>query len=303
MLIKYKNYNFRKGTKALIYQAQEILNDYSEQGYVLTVRQLYYQFVSKDLLENNEKNYKMLINTITKARLAGMISWHSIEDRNRKTVEWQKEESEHNVLSGIEYNLQFDYWARQDHYVEVWVEKDALSSVIEKPCRKLRVPYLACKGYLSSSEAWRAGQRYEKALEAGKKCVLIHLGDHDPSGIDMTRDNQDRMDLFTQNAGVDLRRIALNRDQIDDYSPPPNPTKLTDSRAIDYIKQHGNSSWELDALEPKIIDKLITQEINGMIDHDVWNKTRGEELSSRDALEALGDNWSEIREHVTENYL
>jgi len=286
-----------------MFQAQEILKDYRRQGYVLTVRQLYYQFVSKDLLENNEKNYKMLISTITKARLAGLISWHAIEDRNRGAVTYRSEESEENVLSGIEYGLSYDHWARQEHYVEVWVEKDALSSVIEKPCGKYGVPYLACKGYLSASEMWRAGQRFEKAIEDGKKCVIIHLGDHDPSGLDMTRDNQERMNLFTQNMGVDLRRIALNIDQIEQYAPPPNPAKVTDSRSVDYIKQYGNKSWELDALEPKVIDALITKEIKGMIDQDRWDMVTEMQTEGRQYLEALGDNWGEIREHIGDKFL
>jgi len=303
MLIKYQNFRFRKGTEALMFQAQEILKDYRRQGYVLTVRQLYYQFVSKDLLENNEKNYKMLISTITKARLAGLISWHAIEDRNRGAVTYRSEESEENVLSGIEYGLSYDHWARQEHYVEVWVEKDALSSVIEKPCGKYGVPYLACKGYLSASEMWRAGQRFEKAIEDGKKCVIIHLGDHDPSGLDMTRDNQERMNLFTQNMGVDLRRIALNMDQIEHYAPPPNPAKVTDSRAVNYIKQYGNKSWELDALEPKVIDALITKEIKGMIDQDRWDMVTEMQTEGRQYLEALGDNWDEIREHIGDKFL
>jgi len=303
MLIKYQNFRFRKGTEALMFQAQEILKDYRRQGYVLTVRQLYYQFVSKDLLENNEKNYKMLISTITKARLAGLISWHAIEDRNRGAVTYRSEESEENVLSGIEYGLSYDHWARQEHYVEVWVEKDALSSVIEKPCGKYGVPYLACKGYLSASEMWRAGQRFEKAIEDGKKCVIIHLGDHDPSGLDMTRDNQERMNLFTQNMGVDLRRIALNIDQIEQYAPPPNPAKVTDSRSVDYIKQYGNKSWELDALEPKVIDALITKEIKGMIDQDRWDMVTEMQTEGRQYLEALGDNWGEIREHIGDKFL
>jgi hypothetical protein len=199
--------------------------------------------------------------------------------------------------------LSYDHWARQEHYVEVWVEKDALSSVIEKPCGKYGVTYLACKGYLSASEAWRAGQRFEKAVEDGKKCVLIHLGDHDPSGIDMSRDNQDRIDLFTQHSGVELRRIALNMDQIDQYAPPPNPAKVTDSRFVNYIKKYGESCWELDALEPKVIDAMIEKEIRSMIDQDRWNMVTEMEAEGRKALEALGDNWGEIREHITGQYL
>ena len=112
------------------------------------------------------------------------------------------------------------------------------------------MPYMACKGNLSASEAWRAGQRFERAAEAGKDLVLFHLGDQDPSGVDMTRDNGDRVELYSSGQFVDVRRLALNMDQVEEYSPPPNPVKLTDSRAEGYVAQFGTSSWELDALEP-----------------------------------------------------
>lgn len=144
---------------------------------------------------------------------------------------------------------------------------------------------------------------FKRAIHDGKKCVLIHLGDHNPSGMDMTRDNQDRIDLFTANMGVDLRRIALNMDQVDQYSPPPNPAKITDSRGTGYIERFGRASWEPDALEPKVIDELIRNEIKGMIDFDVWDRTQAEERVKREALAALGDNRDEVREHVVETYL
>jgi hypothetical protein len=172
---------------------------------------------------------------------------------------WLIEESEQEVLKDIERGFALDRWARQNTYVEVWVEKEALASVIERPCGRFAVPYMSCKGYLSVSEAWRAGQRFEEMLDQGRHCVLIHLGDHDPSGIDMTRDNDDRLALFAGER-IDVRRIALNMDQVQRYNPPPTPTKITDSRAGDYIRKHGQTSWELDALQPQVLDKLISDE-------------------------------------------
>jgi hypothetical protein len=117
---------------ATIEQANEIIDNYRRQGYTLTLRQLYYQFVSRDLIENSEKSYKNLGNAINDGRMAGLISWRGIEDRGRGINAWLIEEDEQEVLSGIEHRFSLDYWERQDTYVEVWVEKDALSSVIER---------------------------------------------------------------------------------------------------------------------------------------------------------------------------
>lgn len=278
---------------ATIEQANTIIADYRRQGYILTLRQLYYQFVSRDLIENTEKSYKNLGNAINDGRMAGLIRWDGIEDRGRGINAWLIEEDEQEVLSGIEAGLSLDYWQRQNTYVEVWVEKDALSSVIERPCGQWRVPYMPCKGYLSASEAWRAGRRFMEHAENGRHCVMIHLGDHDPSGIDMTRDNGDRLEIFAEQ-GIEVRRIALNMDQVERYRPPENPAKLTDTRANDYIDRYGPHSWELDALEPRVLHALIDTEIRSLIDDDVWDETEREETQRRHYLSQLHERYEDI---------
>lgn len=295
----FRNYKPEVATRTVIQQARDIIDEYSEQGFTLTLRQLYYQFVARGLRENSDKSYDALGRIIARAREAGMLPWDGIEDRNRDTTIWRIEEDESMALDGVEARFAMDFWSPQDTYVELWVEKDALVAVVERPCDEYRVPFLACKGYLSSSEAWRAGRRFRSALRQGKKAVLIHLGDHDPSGIDMTRDNSDRIDMFARSEGVEVRRIALNRDQIDLYKPPPNPTKMTDKRAKKYIAEHGKTSWELDALPPQVIHDLITNEVNKYIDPDIWARTREREEKGRELLAALTDEWDgELRDVV-----
>lgn len=298
MRITYQELNIGSKRLAIIETANTIIGDYRAQGYVLTLRQLYYQFVSRALIENTEQSYKNLGSAINDGRVAGLIDWEGIEDRDRAVSNWLIEEDEQEVLRDIEYRFALDFWERQNAYVEVWVEKAALSSVIERPCRKHRVPYLACKGYLSASEAWRAGQRFEAKADEGRRCVLIHLGDHDPSGIDMTRDNEDRVQLFSNASPVEVRRIALNRDQVDRYRPPENPAKVTDSRAADYIARHGDKSWELDALEPSVLERLIEDEIETLVDEEVWDQTREEERERRAILSAMHDRYDDIADFL-----
>lgn len=283
---------------AIAEKANEIITLYAGQGYTLSLRQLYYQFVARDLIENKDQSYKRLGDIIADARKAGLISWTAIEDRGRGIKPWLIEEDEQEVLNGIERQFALDYWERQNTYVEVWVEKDALSSVIERPCRRYRAPYMPCKGYLSASEAWRSGQRFRKAYEDGRRCVLIHLGDHDPSGIDMTRDNGDRVTVFSHHSEVEVRRIALNMDQIEEFNPPPNPAKVTDSRAADYIERFGDTSWELDALEPSELDRLISNELLSLIDPDIWEDTEREEEERRQVLAALHGRFDEIKDFL-----
>lgn len=297
MKIAYRHWNPHSKTQSLIQIAQDIINEYRAGGYTLTLRQLYYQLVARDIIPNKERSYKNLSSTMTKARMAGMISWEAIEDRNRESVGFWTDEDPMNPINALPHYIRFDQWARQEHYIEVWVEKEALGNVIAKACNPYMVPYMSCKGYLSASEAWRAGRRFlRKSLHEGKQCHLIHLGDHDPSGLDMTRDNHDRLAIFSEiPGGVHVNRIALNMDQIREYNPPPNPTKLTDSRSGDYVKRFGKSSWELDALKPEMMVRLIQSEITNLIDFDIWNETERQESLVQKELQSIGNNWPEIK--------
>ena len=297
MKIAYEDRNFSKKSLGRIEQANTIIDEYEAQGFTLTLRQLYYQFVARNLLENTGRSYKRIGKLIRDARMAGHVSWTAIEDRGRSLVEWLKEEDERNVFRDLERRFALDYWSRQGVYVEVWIEKAALRNIIERPCSAYRVPHLGCIGYLSISEIWRAAhERFERAAAEGRRCVLIHLGDHDPSGLDMTRDNKDRLDRLTDIASVEIRRIALNIDQVVHYNPPPNPTKETDTRAAEYVQRFGNHSWELDALEPSVIEELIESELDSLIDFDVWAETKEEEDERRSVLARVHDRWDDIVE-------
>lgn len=222
----------------------------------------------------------------------GIISWTAIEDRNRGSKGWLIEEDLGRIFRDLPYSFAVDMWARQENYVEVWVEKEALGNVIEKACRSFRVRHMACKGYLSASEAWRAGKRMHHALLRRQNPVIIHLGDHDPSGIDMSRDNEDRVSMFG-GCWVDLKRIALNMDQVEQYNPPPNPAKVTDSRAEDYIRRFGSTSWELDALEPSTLIDLIRSEIEPLINYDLWEEDSDREDEMRKRLREMGQEFRE----------
>lgn len=294
----FKHWKPSLHSSALVTKANQIINDYREQGYTLTLRQLYYQFVARDLIENSERSYKNLGNIISKARDAGLIDWSAIEDRNRSFNTFWTDEDSLNVIEDTPRQIRFDQWARQDTYVEVWVEKEALGNVISRACDQFLVPHMSCKGYLSSSEAYRAGKRFERAHMEGKDLVLIHLGDHDPSGIDMTRDNDERLELYSCFSDVDVRRIALNMNQVEQYTPPPNPAKITDSRAKDYIKKFGRTSWELDALEPQVIEDLITKEIKGLINFDTWHEVEELEYEEKEKLRRLSRNWDDVQKFL-----
>ena len=283
MYIAYANTRFSKNSQLIIEQANQIIDEYQEQGFTLTLRQLYYQFVSRDIIPNTMQSYKRLGSIINDARMAGLVSWEAIEDRTRNLEALPSWNSPRGIMAAVVDQYRIDKWEKQPYRPEVWIEKEALVGVIAGVCNELQVPYFACRGYNSQSEQWLAGRRLMRHQEHGQTPIIFHLGDHDPSGIDTTRDNVDRLEMFAE-APVKVERLALNIDQIRKHRPPPNPAKMTDSRFVGYVKIHGKQSWELDALEPQMIADLVRSSIRGIIDDTEWASAVDREEQGRDAL-------------------
>lgn len=293
MYESFKQQNFRKDSLDLIAKCDRIITDYQAQGFTLTLRQLYYQLVSRDIVENTVRSYKRIGDLINNARLAGMIDWDGIEDRTRNLKSPSSWSSPEQILAAVASQYQEDPWLKQAYAPEIWIEKDALIGVIEPVCRRMRVPYFACRGFTSQSEVYTAGKRFAQASRRGRVPIVFHLGDHDPSGLDMTRDNEDRIQMFAGES-VEVRRIALNMTQIEEYNPPPNPAKDTDSRFIEYQARYGDTSWELDALEPKVIDALIQDHLNDILNQLNWNASLEAEANRKVVLQEITDNFEAV---------
>ena len=281
--IKYINKTFQAGSLNLIETANEIITDYAGQGYDLTLRQLYYQFVARDLLPNTVRSYKRLGSVISDARLAGLVDWSAIVDRTRNLRANPHWDNPEDIVRSAAQQFAIDRWADQSDRVEVWIEKDALLGVIEPICNALDVPFFSCRGYISQSEAWNAAIRLGRWDKAGQRTTVIHLSDHDPSGIDMSRDIAARFETFR--VPVEVVRIALTMDQIEHFNPPPNPAKTTDSRAADYIAEYGPESWELDALSPDVLSGLVKKTVGEFIDQEQWSEGTERELEGRAKIE------------------
>jgi hypothetical protein len=283
--ICYTPRRFSEHSRAIIAQANTIIREYQTQGLGLTLRQIYYQFVSRGWLPNVQAEYKRLGGILNDARMAGLVDWEAIEDRTRNLQRQSHWDNPTHLLKDAARQYNEDLWADQDYYVEVWIEKDALVGILDAVCPENDVPFFSCRGYTSQSEMWVAAMRLNRAMRVNNRvAVVIHLGDHDPSGVDMTRDIQDRLNTFSTAAfakppkydpewearPVAVRRIALTIAQVNQYSPPPNPAKMTDSRVGRYIDEFGDESWELDALEPRTLVDLIQSEIHNFRDPERW---------------------------------
>ena len=257
MKIEFVPKTFRENTLRIIDIANDIIEEYKQDGYDLTVRQLFYQFVSRALIENTEKQYKRLGNILSDGRLAGLIDWAAITDRTRTVSHYGYYDSIQELLETAKESYSVNMWEGQEYRPEVWIEKDALAGIVSEICNEFKVPYLSCRGYASQSAMYDAACRMYRYECDGQTPVIIHLGDHDPSGIDMTRDIFDRLHILSEvQSFTKVDRIALNMPQIEELNPPPNPTKPDDTRSPKYIEEFGYESWELDAIKPANLPSL-----------------------------------------------
>jgi hypothetical protein len=317
---------------AVIDAANAICEQYAAQGLVLTLRQLYYQFVARDLVPNEQREYDRLGDICRDARMAGLMDWDHLIDRTRNLQGWKSYRGPEEAVDELAQHYQRDMWATQKKRIEVWIEKDAAIGVVEGVCAANRVPYFSCRGYTSMSEMHDAAQRIRWHIEQGERVTILHVGDHDPSGLDMSRDIEDRLRTFISRdwAGLHLgtgrwtrrdikssmqtwmaehgndhvslgtspwsvKRIALNLDQIEMYDPPPNPAKQSDGRFRRYVQETGlDESWELDALEPSVLSGLIQDEVDALRDDTVWAEADLQMETDRKALVGIKNWWDEV---------
>jgi hypothetical protein len=334
-LTKYEHHNFKAGRLAMIEQANAICDQYAEQGLTLTLRQLYYQFVARDLLANKQTEYNRLGELCRDARMAGLMDWDHLIDRTRNLQTFRTYDSPQKAMQDAAKKYHRDLWAPQGQRIEVWIEKDAAIGVVEGVCETNSVPFFSCRGYTSMSEMHDAAQRLRWHIDQGNQVTILHIGDHDPSGIDMSRDIEDRLRSFIHRDWAGLRmgagshtrgairssmaeriiserdrkkidvdyvgapwrvkRIALNIDQIEQYSPPPNPAKTTDARFLRYREETGlDESWELDALEPTVLQNLIQSEVDTLRVDDIWDKSERTMEGERLVLTGISNWWDDV---------
>ena len=302
---KFIDHNFAKSSIDLITKANEIVSEYVADGFVLTLRQLYYQMVARDIIENKTQSYKRLGAILNDARYAGLVDWSALEDRTRNLKSQSHWTDPADIIYSAARSFALDKWSTQKQRPEIWVEKEALAGIVERAGQTNDVSYLSCRGYMSASEMYEAAQRIRVRRRAGQETLIIYLGDHDPSGLDMSDgDIPKRFETFLSKYGqspVEVNRVALNWDQIEQYQPPPNPAKETDSRFAAYQDQFGDESWELDALDPNTLLALIQDAIDAIKDQDAFEERAELEASQRRILTAASERWEDVAEFLGDN--
>lgn len=271
-----------------------ILEEYRLQGFILTLRQLYYQLVSRDVVPNNQKEYAKLSILLTKGRMAGIVDWSAIEDRGRSPKLPFHIKGVQEALNVISDQYRINRQEGQENYIEVWVEKDALSNVFARVTNPYHISLMVNKGYSSSSAMYEAAKRFKYAyINKGQSGKLLYFGDHDASGKDMVRDVEERL---TEMGVIDLvvYNPSLTMEQITQYGPPENPAKQTDPRAKWYIEKYGNSSWELDALPPPVLMQIVRDNVIQHMDLDLFHEVRIKEANQKSVITKYAESYVEI---------
>jgi hypothetical protein len=295
--IAFKETAFRENTLEVIAAANKIITEYQRQGFRLTVRQAYYQFVSRDWITNTEASYKKIVRIIGEGRENGLIDWSAIEDRTRAVQSVTHWESPQHIIEASARSYCEDKWAAQATRVEVWIEKEALAGVFEMVCERLDVALFPCRGYSSKTSKFEGAERLAGYEELGQRTVVIYFGDHDPSGIDMGRGLQRNLALYGSRAA--LIRVGMNMDQVEQYAPPPNFAKPSDSRYRKYQEEFGNKCWELDALDPATLVALVEDGVSRYRDDDAWQAATAAEEERRSALTAAAERWDAVTTYLS----
>ena len=265
---KFRDVRFRGDTQVYLANILEIINKYQKMGYRMTLRQLYYQLVAAGMVENKTKEYDKLSRNLTNARMGGYVDWQAIEDRVRIPIMHAEFENIAELVEAACASYRLPRWRDQDYYIELWTEKDAISSILKPLAMEYHIHLIVNRGYSSASAMYDASYRFRTPEAEDKHCTILYLGDFDPSGLDMDRDIKSR--LYEFGVEVDYIRIGLTWEQIQEHKPPLNPAKLQDPRAGNYVAQYGESSWEVDALPPEVLHEIVDNAITERMDEDKY---------------------------------
>ncbi len=282
MKINFLKLSLRPENQEKLEIVNEIIEDYLRQGFRLTLRQLYYQLVSKDLIPNKQAEYNKLGSLMVKGRMGGVVDWNAIEDRIRKPYLPYSADSAEDAVDDLVDSFRLNRQMGQENHIEVWIEKDAISNLLLPITKKFHVNLMVNRGYSSCSAMFDSAQRFKEAIENGQDVHILYLGDHDPSGLDMIRDIEDRTsemlnEYFGSDYSLSFHHIGITDEQIQEFSPPPNPTKIRDPRAKWYLEKFGNKSWEVDALPPNVLHSVLREKIEELIDMDLYREVLKQE--------------------------
>lgn len=255
----------------------------------MTVRQVYYRLVTTGAIEKTEQEYKgTVVRLLTEMRRAGDLPFEWIADNTRWMRKPRTHSSLHDMLASSARTYRRSIWQDQSDYVEVWLEKEALAGVLYHETERWDVPLMVTRGYPSLSFIHGAA---ESINACAKPTYLYYFGDHDPSGLDITRSVEEGIRELAPDAEIYFERVAVTREQIDEYDLPTRPTKKTDARS----RHFAGESVEVDAIPPADLRALVSDCIERHIAVRTLDQTKAIEQLERETLDQFASNLPPIR--------
>ena len=268
-----------KKRRELIARIDEIASDYASRGMKLTVRQCYYQLVSRGVIPNSADEYKKIVDTVKTGRLAGLLDWEAFEDRGRYVRQNAHWDSPKEIIEAAARQYRIDTRATQPYYLETWIEKDSLVSILEDICLPLDVPCFSCRGFSSVTALYEASERIKAD---GRPSIILYCGDHDPSGLRIAQNIEESLSQTFEVTNLTFRRIGITYEQVKAMNLPPFPAKEKDKNYDWYVRTTGlTEAWEVDALPPEILKKLYTDAISEYTDFTELERMREKEKADK----------------------
>jgi len=264
-------------TVALLQSTVEVL----AQTHPMTVRQVYYQLVSRQVIENNRSQYQAVSNALVEARKTGEIPWDWIEDRLRRPRSVSMWDDLPDFAETVRHAYRRDVWPTQSGYVECWLEKDALSGIFEEVLRDYGVTLNVGRGYDGWDSIHNAAERYSSR----RNTTVLYFGDFDPSGLDMVRSLRERLAFFQ--SSPEIVKCALTAEDVEAYDLPPDPSKKTDTRRAAFIAKYGDRCVELDALPVDVLRERLVSEVEARMDLRALQSVQKREAAERKRLVKL----------------
>jgi hypothetical protein len=272
-------------TNAELHELDLMICRVCAEDHPLSVRGVFYRVMSAGAVEKSEKAYAAVQREVLKLRRSGILPYEWIADGTRWHVKSRSWDSVEDALDDAASSYRRGLWQDQDVYVEVWSEKEAISSIVSPITNRWDVPLMIARGFASESFLWTTA---ETIRAAGKPAVVYQLGDHDPSGISAWRHIQRRLTDFAPDVDITFERLAVTEDQIADHDLPTRPTKITDSRAKTFI----GDSVEVDAIPTRILRGIVEDGITSWIDPEQLRITQMVEAEELEGLKALANRWT-----------
>lgn len=315
MKIAFKQMRVGAERMALMEHAERILTEETEAGFTVTLRTLHYKFVGLDLYpedwarevedrdtgkrvwtKNNQLAYDKLGELVNDGRLIGVIDWAKMDDETRGATTVTSWDSPGEIVAAAANQYKINAWQGQPIMPEIWVEKDARIGVIGKVAKDLFCPAFSARGYPSQTSMYDNAERIRRHLKVHDEVRIYYSGDHDPSGLDIPEDIQNRLNIFLGPDAhrVTVERVALSMAQVKRYKLIDNFAKLSDGRAKKYIEKYGNKSWELDALDSQILYDIVRDQVVAIRDEDTYAKTLAKQKGERKIMQAMKDNWNAV---------